>query len=81
MAGRRDLSDAELEELAAKYADYELTIKILVLIEVELDARRILAIEWLEDTTTDERKTELEKQIMLHNKAIADLLLIPYDAE
>jgi hypothetical protein len=81
MAGRRDLSDTELEELAAKYADYELTIKILVLIEVELDARRVLAIEWLEDTTTDERKTELEKQIMLHNKVIADLLLIPYDAE
>jgi hypothetical protein len=81
MAGRRDLTDSELEELAAKYADYELTIKILVLIEIELDARRLLAIEWLEDTTTDERKIELEKQIMKHNKAIADLLLIPYDAE
>ena len=37
MAGRRDLSDADLEELAAKYADYELTIKILVLIEIEFN--------------------------------------------
>lgn len=81
MAGRRELTDKELEELAAQYADFELTLKILVLIEIELDARRLLAIEWLEDGTTDERKIELEKQIMLHNKAIADLLLIPYDAE
>jgi hypothetical protein len=40
MAGRRDLSDTELEELAAKYADYELTIKILVLIEVELTEKK-----------------------------------------
>jgi hypothetical protein len=81
MAGRRELTDKELEDLAADYADFELTIKILVLIEIELDARRVLAIEWLEDTTTDERKVELEKQIMKHNAAIAGLLLIPYDAE
>jgi hypothetical protein len=56
----------------------ELSLVNSSIIEEEFIKRKHLAEEWLNDSTTEEQKFEIEKQIHVINKKVADLLGIEY---
>lgn len=48
-------------------------------IEMKFIERKILAEEWLNDSSSDKRKTQIEKEIHKINKYVADMLGIEYN--